>query len=549
MARVRTSNGSEPPTTGTSRPACISEVGVAGAATVASAPPVDGVPLGPWPRRRPGRRPGRRHPDRALLGSLLLSLLVHASLLGLKLEGDELGLSGLGAAWRDWRQPVGELLIVLSPAPAPEMLAPESAEPASSTSGPGPPELVADAITPPAPPPPVPPRKRRESRLKPARPVVPATTVAQAVPVQAPEPAPAPAPAPPEAIAMQRPVPTARQAIPEPTPSENPVDEAMQRAEAERIEAESLAAAELEAMQREAARIETERIEVERRAEAERIEAEARAEAERRAAAELEAQQREAARIEAERRAEAERIEAEARAEAERLAAAELEARQREATRIEAERRAEAERLAAAELEAKQREATRIEAARRAEAERIEAEARAEAEREAEARRQAEAQREARLRAIGRQLDEEAAQRQAAETAARPPGEGGVLPLSLGNARRVRLWGRSHADDELVRFAEAWERRIQFNTPPEQVRALTQYPHRAPMVTVAIRSDGSLESVVFVVSSGVAQVDDAIRRMIEAQRPYPAFAPSLAQRYDVVEIRRTWQFDVGVRLY
>ena len=491
MARVRTSNGSEPPTTGTSRPACISEVGVAGAATVASAPPVDGVPLGPWPRRRPGRRPGRRHPDRALLGSLLLSLLVHASLLGLKLEGDELGLSGLGAAWRDWRQPVGELLIVLSPAPAPEMLAPESAEPASSTSGPGPPELVADAITPPAPPPPVPPRKRRESRLKPARPVVPATTVAQAVPVQAPEPAPDPAPAPPEAIAMQRPVPTARQAIPEPTPSENPVDEAMQRAEAERIEAESLAAAELEAMQREAARIETER-------------------------------------IEAERRAEAERIEAEARAEAERLAAADLEAQQREAARIEAER---------------------IQAARRAEAERIEAEARAEAEREAEARRQAEAQREARLRAIGRQLDEEAAQRQAAETAARPPGEGGVLPLSLGNARRVRLWGRSHADDELVRFAEAWERRIQFNTPPEQVRALTQYPHRAPMVTVAIRSDGSLESVVFVVSSGVAQVDDAIRRMIEAQRPYPAFAPSLAQRYDVVEIRRTWQFDVGVRLY
>ena len=290
---------------------------------------------------------------------------------------------------------------------------------------------------------------------------------------------------------MQRPVPTARQAIPEPTPSENPVDEAMQRAEAERIEAESLAAAELEAMQREAARIETERIEVERRAEAERIEAEARAEAERLAAADLEAQQREAARIEAER----------------------------------------------------------IQAARRAEAERIEAEARAEAEREAEARRQAEAQREARLRAIGRQLDEEAAQRQAAETAARPPGEGGVLPLSLGNARRVRLWGRSHADDELVRFAEAWERRIQFNTPPEQVRALTQYPHRAPMVTVAIRSDGSLESVVFVVSSGVAQVDDAIRRMIEAQRPYPAFAPSLAQRYDVVEIRRTWQFDVGVRLY
>ena len=70
-----------------------------------------------------------------------------------------------------------------------------------------------------------------------------------------------------------------------------------------------------------------------------------------------------------------------------------------------------------------------------------------------------------------------------------------------------------------------------------------------PMVTVAIRSDGSVESITFVVSSGVPAVDEAIRRMIESQKPYPRFSPRLASEVDVIEIRRTWTFSDGVRLY
>jgi TonB family protein len=68
------------------------------------------------------------------------------------------------------------------------------------------------------------------------------------------------------------------------------------------------------------------------------------------------------------------------------------------------------------------------------------------------------------------------------------------------------------------------------------------------MVTVAIRSDGSVESVSFMVSSGVAEVDEAIRRMVESQRPFPAFPAALARDFDVIEIRRTWYFDDAVRL-
>jgi len=147
---------------------------------------------------------------------------------------------------------------------------------------------------------------------------------------------------------------------------------------------------------------------------------------------------------------------------------------------------------------------------------------------------------------MGRQLDEEAARRNANTPPARNPNE---LPYSLSTARRVRLWGRTDPNVELVQYAESWARRIQLNTPVDTVRDIAKRPHTPPMVSVAIRSDGSVESINFAVSSGTPEVDTAIRRIIESHAPYPSFPPVLARQYDVVEIRRTWQFDSAVRLY
>lgn len=136
--------------------------------------------------------------------------------------------------------------------------------------------------------------------------------------------------------------------------------------------------------------------------------------------------------------------------------------------------------------------------------------------------------------------------RPASSSRGRPPS---TLPFSLSTARRVRLWGRTHPTDELVQYAEAWERRIQFNTAVETSRELAKRPHTPPMVSVVFRSDGSVESVTFVVSSGVREIDEAIRRIVESQTPYLVFPPALSREFDVVEIRRTWHFDSAVRLY
>ena len=145
---------------------------------------------------------------------------------------------------------------------------------------------------------------------------------------------------------------------------------------------------------------------------------------------------------------------------------------------------------------------------------------------------------------MGRILNEESAKRDAASNNKGTSG----LPLSWSVARRARLWGRSDPNTELVEYAEALSRKIQFNTAVEIVRELAKKPHTNPMVTMAVRSDGSIESVIFVVSSGSAEVDEAIRRIVQTHANYPAFPAALARDYDVVEIRRTWHFDVAIRM-
>ena len=92
-------------------------------------------------------------------------------------------------------------------------------------------------------------------------------------------------------------------------------------------------------------------------------------------------------------------------------------------------------------------------------------------------------------------------------------------------------------------------RKIQFNTSYDVVRELEKYPHTEPMVTMAIRSDGSVESVTIVLSSGSPEIDEAIRRIVQSQENYQAFPPVLARDFDVIEIRRTWTFDGAIRLY
>ena len=98
-------------------------------------------------------------------------------------------------------------------------------------------------------------------------------------------------------------------------------------------------------------------------------------------------------------------------------------------------------------------------------------------------------------------------------------------------------------------YAEGWRQKIELNAPLERLREARSQAHVDPLVTVALRSDGSVESVVFNRSSGVPAIDDAIRDIVQRLGPYTQFPPDVAREYDVIEIRRVWTVDSAVRLF
>lgn len=543
--------------------------------------------------------------------ALALSLLSHAMLLSLDFGGQEVGFPGFRLPWQDRRSEVREVRIVLvapradTAEPAPRSVAQPPAAPHASGALIDVPPLAsttrrrrpkATAIVA---------KADKTAAARPHRRITSSPADAKASPAGD-----APGDAAPAAV-RERPVIAVdrsdESALVVPPSPPDPLPDIVAASSAEQLEAARVAAERQELARVDAARLETERQEARQQAIGQEVARQdaaresiaqretARSEAARHAAVQREAAQKdeagqaaeqaEAARRETTRldaaRVEAMRVEAErqeaaqqqtrretamqeaarqeaARAEAARSKAERREALQRDAAKREAARQ-EAAGLEAARAEAAEREAARQQAAgeaARTEAERLEAArqaaaradaARSESEREEVARSQAaeaeDARREAARQAMGRILNAEATQRAAA--AARPPD---TRPISLDDPRRGRLLGRADPNAGLVLYAETMARKIQFNTPFEVVRELAKHPHSDPVVTMAIRSDGSVESVTLVRSSGSTEIDEAIRRIVQSHAHYPAFPPELARDFDVIEIRRTWYFDGAVRL-
>jgi transposase len=151
-----------------------------------------------------------------------------------------------------------------------------------------------------------------------------------------------------------------------------------------------------------------------------------------------------------------------------------------------------------------------------------------------------EERREAARRALGRQLDEEAARRDAASNAARLPG---TLPCSLSSARRGRLFGHTDPNAELVLYAKAWARKIQLNTTSEMFQEAAKRPHTDPLVIVAIRRDGPVESVTFVLSSGEADKHERrTARALHVQLAADGYSGGYTRLTDFI---REWRAEQG----
>ena len=81
---------------------------------------------------------------------------------------------------------------------------------------------------------------------------------------------------------------------------------------------------------------------------------------------------------------------------------------------------------------------------------------------------------------------------------------------------------------------------------PEAARALKLYG--SLLLTVSIRSDGSVESVEINRSSGHTVLDAAAVKIVEMSAPFAAFPPDIKRDTDVLHITRTWMFTKGDEL-
>jgi protein TonB len=121
--------------------------------------------------------------------------------------------------------------------------------------------------------------------------------------------------------------------------------------------------------------------------------------------------------------------------------------------------------------------------------------------------------------------------------------------------RDLSLRGPRANDDKLLAdtresaiatYLDGWKRRI------ERVGTLN-FPNEArrrrlsgnPVVEVAIRADGSLDTVIVRRSSGHAELDNAAVGIVRLAAPFEPFSGALRERFPVLRFAYEWQFING----
>jgi len=112
-----------------------------------------------------------------------------------------------------------------------------------------------------------------------------------------------------------------------------------------------------------------------------------------------------------------------------------------------------------------------------------------------------------------------------------------------------RFVGARAEEYRFARYVEDWRAKIErvgnLNYP-EAARQLKLYG--SLLITVSIRSDGSVENVEINRSSGQKVLDAAAIRIVEMSTPFAAFPPDIKRDTDVLHITRTWTFTKGDEL-
>jgi protein TonB len=122
-------------------------------------------------------------------------------------------------------------------------------------------------------------------------------------------------------------------------------------------------------------------------------------------------------------------------------------------------------------------------------------------------------------------------------------------PRAQASIARERFYEPSSMTTLEEFYIQAWTRKVErvgtLNFP-EEARRLKLTGKL--ILDVALSTDGSVKNIKLVRSSGHEIIDKAAVGIVKLAAPYAPFPPELARQYDILHIRRTWQFLQGNRL-
>jgi protein TonB len=108
---------------------------------------------------------------------------------------------------------------------------------------------------------------------------------------------------------------------------------------------------------------------------------------------------------------------------------------------------------------------------------------------------------------------------------------------------RRKFIGARTQEFRFARYVEDWRNKIErIGTLNYPTAARDQRIFGTLQLTVAIRADGSVETVEINRPSGQKVLDEAALRIVGLAAPFAAFPPDIAQDTDILSITRTWSF-------
>ncbi len=105
-----------------------------------------------------------------------------------------------------------------------------------------------------------------------------------------------------------------------------------------------------------------------------------------------------------------------------------------------------------------------------------------------------------------------------------------------------RFIGARVEEYRFAQYVEDWRQKVERIGNVNYPQAAKGRLYGNLVLTVAIKSDGSLERVEVNRSSGHKLLDDAALRIVKLAAPYADFPAAIRRDTDIIEITRTWSF-------